>query len=389
MSSNAGTSNGQVAKRRRENTAGGSIPTSTFYNDGSTSSTTFTSSTAPSNTATGPKAVTTDQYGAVWQHIYSELVAGKHAIPSPNMVANFAEIHLKSLNNYKGAQSSLQRATATSNGFSLSSSGGPPPVVTNHLKLPTYQLVKSAPGVDSDPRVTEALKAASETLSAVHDAATTLLSTVYTVQMEHCRQQINIGACADRFAADLTAYSRNVVHMSGFEDRDRYMHAVDLLKSAFMRELEDLAIDFTAKLIKSSALKEAKAVTLANARADAEMSDATKPVAETIGDEVKRLFAAQLPTLINTLKKSVPTRTTAPASKNPSSSSSTKKTDHKSKDPKPKPKTAQAAKGTDSNPKVKQAGNRANGGGTKQAELSNKGKGKGKATEESLDSDAT
>ncbi|KAJ7731795.1 hypothetical protein DFH07DRAFT_968614 [Mycena maculata] len=381
MSSNAGSSTGPAAKIRRENTAGGSIPTSTFYLDGPTPSATFTVSTAANNSSAAPKAVSTDQYGAVWQNIYKELVTGKHAIPSPNMVANFADIHLKSLNDYKGAQSSLQRATAMSNGFNLSSSGGPPPVVTNHLKLPTYQLVKSAPGVDSDLRVTEMLKTANETLSAVHDAATTLLSTVYTVQMEHCRQQINVGACADRFAADLTAYSRNIVQMSGFEDRDRYMHTVDLLKSAFTRELEDLAIDFTAKLIKSSALKEAKAVTLANARADAVMTDATKPVTDTVGDEVKRLFAAQLPVLIDTLKKSVPAHAAAPASKNPSSSSTAKKTDRRSKDLKPKPKTAQAAKGTDSNPKAKQGRNRANGGGAKQAEPSNKGKGKGKATE--------
>ncbi|KAJ7839015.1 hypothetical protein B0H14DRAFT_2361378 [Mycena olivaceomarginata] len=192
------------------------------------------------------------------------------------MVSSFAEIHLKSLNDYKGAQSSLQRATATSNGFALSSSGGTPTVVTNHLKLPSYQLVKSAPGVDEDPRVTMALRAANESLTAAHVAVTALLSTVYSVQVEHCRQLTNAGACADRFAADLTAYCQNVVHMSGFEDIDRYEIAIAMLKSAFLRELEESAIDFTAKLMKTSAQKEAKAVTLANACADAEMTDATK-----------------------------------------------------------------------------------------------------------------
>ncbi|KAJ7809592.1 hypothetical protein B0H14DRAFT_2284603, partial [Mycena olivaceomarginata] len=191
---------------------------------------------------------------------------------------SFAEIHLMSLSDYKGAQSSLQRATTTSNGFALSSSGGAPAVVTNHLKLPMYQLVTSAPGVDDDPRVTEALKAANDSLAAVHDAATKLLSTVYSVQIEHCRLLTNAGACADRFAADLTVYCQNVVHMSGFEDVNRYETAVAMLKSAFLRELEELAIDFTAKLIKTSAQKEAKAITLANARMDAEMTDTTKPV---------------------------------------------------------------------------------------------------------------
>jgi hypothetical protein len=81
--------------------------------------------------------------------------------------------------------------------------------------------------------------------------------------------------------------------MSGFEDVNRYETAVAMLKSAFLRELEELAIDFTAKLMKTSAQKEAKAVTLANARADAEMTDATKPVVDTIGEEIKRQVAAQ------------------------------------------------------------------------------------------------
>ncbi|KAJ7844222.1 hypothetical protein B0H14DRAFT_3455667 [Mycena olivaceomarginata] len=122
MSSNAVSTNVSALKRRREDTAGGSIPTATFYSDGTLPSTMF----ASGNASAAPKVVSTDQYGTVWQGIYNDLVAGKHAIPSPHMVSNFAEIHLKSLNDYKGAQSSLQRATATSNGFALSSSGGTP-----------------------------------------------------------------------------------------------------------------------------------------------------------------------------------------------------------------------------------------------------------------------
>ncbi|KAJ7705889.1 hypothetical protein B0H14DRAFT_2647187 [Mycena olivaceomarginata] len=237
MASNAVSTNTSALKRRREDTAGGSIPTSIFYSDGPLPSATF----ASGNVSAAPKGVMPDQYGAVLQGIYNDLVAGKHAIPSPNMVASFAEIHLKSLSDYKGAQSSLQRATTTSNGFALSSSGGAPAV-----------LVKSAPGVDDDPQVTEALKAANDSLAAVHNAATKLLSTVYSVQIEHCRQLTNAGACVDRFAADLTVYCQNVVYMSGFEDVNRYETAVAMLKSAFLRELEELAINFTAKLIKTS-----------------------------------------------------------------------------------------------------------------------------------------
>ncbi|KAJ7456428.1 hypothetical protein B0H11DRAFT_1739291, partial [Mycena galericulata] len=200
------------------------------------------------------------------------------------MVKAFAEIHLKSLNDYKGAQASLQRATTTCSGFTQSAAGGAPSVITNHLKMPPYQLVKLAPSVDEDPRVVEALKVANNSLKAVHDATTTLLSTVYAVQVEHCRALTNAGACADRFEADLTAYCQSCIQGAGYEADNRFETCITMLKSAFTRELEEHAIDFTAKLIKSNAQKEAKAVTLANARADAEMADATKPVMSMIGE---------------------------------------------------------------------------------------------------------
>ncbi|KAJ7745263.1 hypothetical protein B0H14DRAFT_2637181 [Mycena olivaceomarginata] len=220
MAPNAVSMDVSVLKRRCKDTAGGSIPTATFYSDGTLPSTMF----ASGNASSAPKVVSTDQAFTM------TLSPEKHAIPSPHMVSSFAEIHLKSLNDYKGVQSSLQRATATSNGFALSSSGGTPTVVTNHLKLPSYQLVKSVPSVDEDPRVTMALRAANKSLAAAHVAATALLSTVYSVQVKHCRQLTNASTCVDRFAADLTTYCQNVVRMSGFEDVDRYEIAIAMLK---------------------------------------------------------------------------------------------------------------------------------------------------------------
>ncbi|KAJ7711548.1 hypothetical protein B0H16DRAFT_1343674, partial [Mycena metata] len=198
------------------------------------------------------------------------------------MVETFAAIHLRSLNDYKGAQGSLQRATVTCTGFTQSAAGGAPSVITNHLKLPKYQLVKSAHGVDDDPRVIAAAKAATDSLKAAHEASTAFLSTVYTVQVEHCRNNSSADACADRFTAELAAYCTECVIGAGFTDGNRYEMCVAMLRAAFTRELEELAIDFTAQLIKANAQKEAKAVTLANARADAEMTDVTKPATEMI-----------------------------------------------------------------------------------------------------------
>ncbi|KAJ7186464.1 hypothetical protein C8R46DRAFT_1206471 [Mycena filopes] len=380
MSPNAvpAASSSSALKRRREDTAGGSVPTALFYSDGPSASAT----PAPSNASTAPQVVQTNQYGAVWQSIHSALVAGGHPVPSPNMVATFADIHLKSLNDYKGAQTSLQRATATCNGFTQSAAGGAPAVVTNHLKLPAYQLVKSAPGVDTDPRVCEALKAANECLVQVQESATQLLSTVYTVQIEYCKQQTNAGAAADRFAAAIGSYCNSVVIGSGFDDKDRYETAVAMLKSAFIRELEELAIDFTAKLMKTNAMKEAKAVTLANARADAEMTDATKPVTELIGDEIKSQLALQLPALLESMKKA--SAPAASSSKTPASSSTKQKSLPK-RTQAPKPKPAPAAQASSSNNKAKRTGNRVSAGGAKHQGTSAKAKGKAKQTEEESD----
>ncbi|KAJ7360756.1 hypothetical protein DFH08DRAFT_842225 [Mycena albidolilacea] len=174
----------------------------------------------------------------------------------------------------------------------------------------------------------------------------------------------------------------NFVRMSGFEDVDHYETAVTMLESALLCELEELAIDFTAKLLKTTAQKKAKAITLANARADTEMTHATKHVTETIGEEIKRLFAAQLLTLLDTLK-SIPAQPTASSSaqKKASSSSTTKKAEQKNTDPKskPKPKPAQAAKASNPSSRAKPAGNRASGGGAKQGEASSsKGRGRGR-----------
>ncbi|KAJ7726186.1 hypothetical protein B0H14DRAFT_2544344, partial [Mycena olivaceomarginata] len=299
------------------------------------------------------------------------------------MVSSFRDIHLKSLTDYKGAQNSLQKATATSNGFGHSSSNGTPALVLNHLKLPSYQLVKAATGADNDPRVTTALETANTALAAAQAAATNLLSTIYTVQVEHCRASTNVGTCADRFAAELSTYCADVVRNSGYEDVDRYETAVAMLKSAFTRELEELNIDFAAKLMKTTAAKEAKAITLANARADAEMLDVTKPVTELVGDEIKKQFALQLPGLIETLKKNVVDTTpqTAASSSNSrkasSSSSKTRRPEQPKKKQDAKPKPAQPAKASSS--KAKTGGSAGNGNTANQAGTSKKEKGKGKA----------
>ncbi|KAJ6541056.1 hypothetical protein DFH09DRAFT_873707, partial [Mycena vulgaris] len=204
----------------------------------------------------------------------------------PAVVADFRDIHSKTLTEYKSAQSALQKAVETNDLFlSTSSNGAIPSLISNHLKLPKYQLVKSAAGVDNDPRVVAALGAATKDHTAVLASATAYLGTVYAVQVEHCRNQINAQATAERFAAKLKSYSELIIGSAGSDDLGRWAPCISMLEHAFLTELEDLNFDKVARVQKAAIAKEAKATAVAVARADAEMEVDTAPVVGTIKDE--------------------------------------------------------------------------------------------------------
>ncbi|KAJ7869646.1 hypothetical protein B0H13DRAFT_1896603 [Mycena leptocephala] len=101
-------------------------------------------------------------------------------------------------------------------------------------------------------------------------------------------------------------------------------------------------------------------VTPANARA--EMIDTTKPIiTDMITDEAQRSFAAPLPTLVETLRKSIPAQPAASSSTPKKAlSSSTKEPKQKTKDPKPKlnSKPPHTVKGSNSNSTANPTGNR-------------------------------
>lgn len=268
-------------KRKRETSSGGAITTATFYS-------------ADTSKAAKPSDTSAESvhHGEVWYSICKELTAAKQPIPPPSVIAQFREIHLSSLTDYKGAQASLQKSMATNDLFAHSSSNDAiPSVISNHLKLPTYQLVKSASGVDEDPWVVAALETAVKDLATVMQSATKYLGTVYTVQVEHCKTMITASSCADRFAAKLTEYSELIIGQAGSADLQRWAPCIVKLKAAFRTELEDLNFEFCACQRKMAVAKETKATAMATARADAEMIDAMKPVGELISDEVKRQLA--------------------------------------------------------------------------------------------------
>ncbi|KAJ6547996.1 hypothetical protein DFH09DRAFT_1087458 [Mycena vulgaris] len=149
-----------------------------------------------------------------------------------------------------------------------------------NLKLPHTQLIKVAAGADLDDRVAVARVAAEKEIATASIEATKYLGTLYSVQVEYCRKHVDFPAVADGFAAALQAYSTSIITSAGGPDTTVWNTVISRLKAATVAELQNLNYEFVASLEKEAEVKEAKANAVSTARADAEMTDATKPIGE-------------------------------------------------------------------------------------------------------------
>ncbi|KAJ7686098.1 hypothetical protein B0H17DRAFT_1204485 [Mycena rosella] len=242
--------------------AGTSISTAQFYSDGTA---------VAGGTSTAPGVTPTAHQGSVWARVCKDLAVADLPIPPP-----------------VGAQTALQRALATSSMFEQASSNGEtPPLVSNHMKLPHYQLLKSAVGVDEDPRVATD----HPPRKGLHRAGRSL------------PQGDEVEATAIRFADALAAYCTDVITSSGSANTDRFDACISLLKTAFRNELQDLNLDFTARQKKINEDKVQQQLVVATARADSEMKDATDNIAELMMATAEKVFKSHFPNTYPPLSK--------------------------------------------------------------------------------------
>ncbi|KAJ7451294.1 hypothetical protein FB451DRAFT_985804, partial [Mycena latifolia] len=153
-----------------------------------------------------------------------------------------------------------------------------PSVVTNNMKLPQHALIQGIDGVAEDQRVKEAEAAAAKDIATAHATATNYMLTLYTVQVEKCRAQLDVTACANAMAASLTEYAHGIITSSGDDDITVWTPCIAFLQTAFVKETKNLKFEFTAVLQKEAESKETKANAVHTARADAVMEDATRPI---------------------------------------------------------------------------------------------------------------
>ncbi|KAJ7107603.1 hypothetical protein C8R43DRAFT_905642, partial [Mycena crocata] len=205
----------------------------------------------------------------------------------------FREIYSESLTSYRSSQTALQRAMTTQSKFGLASSNGAvPSVVQNHMKLPPHQLVQGAAGAEDKEEVATAKAAAVKEIAVVHATTTTYLLTLYRVQVEECRAHVSVTTCADAFATTLTEYGQRIITSAGDADLTQWEACIDLLKAAFTLGLQSLKFEFTARLDRDSASKEAKAAAVQTGNADAKMCDATKPIDQIMDEKLAKFKLA-------------------------------------------------------------------------------------------------
>jgi hypothetical protein len=137
-----------------------------------------------------------------------------------------------------------------------------------------------------DERVVAALASSEKDIATARTSTTTLLTTVYAVQVEKALELVDVPKCADALASALNEYCVRIITRAGDLDTTVWQPCVSAIKAAFTDEFKAVRFEFTARLDKEAMAKEAKAHAVETARADAEMADANRPIEEIVSEKV-------------------------------------------------------------------------------------------------------
>ncbi|KAJ7929435.1 hypothetical protein B0H13DRAFT_1596238, partial [Mycena leptocephala] len=207
------------------------------------------------------------------------------SVPPPTSLQHMRQLCSEAVTNYKNAHVTLQKAVTTHQKFATASSNGTPvSSVVNHLKLPPHQTLNGVPDVMGDERVVAALASSEKDIATARTSTTTLLTTVYAVQVEKALELVDVPKCADALASALNEYCVRIITRAGDLDTTVWQPCVSAIKAAFTDEFKAVRFEFTARLDKEAMAKEAKAHAVETARADAEMADANRPIEEIVSE---------------------------------------------------------------------------------------------------------
>ncbi|KAF7341957.1 hypothetical protein MSAN_02051800 [Mycena sanguinolenta] len=203
-----------------------------------------------------------------WRRIFAEARDEGKSCPPPSAILKLGEIRSDHLIDFHSAQSSVAKAMAANDKFkAIISAGEIPSVVSNAVRLPALQPLKGVVNFDFSavPAFVEAKAAAERDIAAAVASSTKFVTEYYEAQLAEVRKQLNVTAAVT----------------SGTPLLDRLCELMTI-------ELETLNFEYVALLKRDADAKtaKAKAAAVSIGHADAEMADATKPIAELIKEAV-------------------------------------------------------------------------------------------------------
>ncbi|KAJ6567657.1 hypothetical protein DFH09DRAFT_1081104 [Mycena vulgaris] len=261
-------------KRKREDSAGGSVGTATTYaSAGSKQSAAAASARAPASVQQTP-----------WQGVLATLGTGVYPSLPPTVLAHFHAEYAKGLSDYKAAQLGLARAGRDSVQFRT----------PFDLKVPSFQALKGAESVPEDASCVEVKDKLEKEIALVQRTATTYLTTLYDAQVALFKAKLDITAGSDALAASLSEYAQQLLTNADDPDPTVWQPCVTLIKAAYLAETRNLKLEYAAILVKEHDDLRAKADAIAVAEQDAVMTDSTAPVVDTVVSSLKLLLPAAL-----------------------------------------------------------------------------------------------
>ncbi|KAJ7887800.1 hypothetical protein B0H14DRAFT_3430412 [Mycena olivaceomarginata] len=185
-----------------------------------------------------------------------------------------------------------------------------------------HQTLNSVPDVMGDEHVMAAMASSEKDIATARLSATTLLTTVYTVQVEKALELVDIPKCTEVLASALNEYYIHIIIHTGNQDTTVWQLCVSAIKAVFTNEFKVVHFKFTVRLDKEAMVKEAKVHAVEIAHADTEMTDTNRPIEEIVSEKVNVAISAFKETWENEKKKQCP----APANLNskPKTTSSSK-----------------------------------------------------------------
>ncbi|KAJ6481284.1 hypothetical protein C8R47DRAFT_1135262 [Mycena vitilis] len=301
-------------------------------------------------------------------------------VPPARILEAYGDHRTETVKQFQDDLKRLQKAMGNLERFVQASDCSEVPViVSNAIKVPHIQLLKGVPDlVGSDADVILAMGIAADAVDAARTVVIEYVCAIYTAQVVHCTEAVDISKCAGNLATALKGYSKEIIETTPNSGGDVSIWdaCIDRLRTAVTVELTDLSFDFSAKLRTEALERDSKANAVATARAAAETSNAARPLEDLLKDHTRPYDKR-----IEDIEKQLSSATkspTASSSKTPAKSSTTKavgkKDKKKQKAAAKKSKEGQNAKHVDGD-----------GKGTSKSEK--KLKGKGKAEPQDSDSD--